>query len=321
MDQILASDGIVRALVGAAGTAPSIHNTQPWRFRVSGDVIELRGDPDRMLWVADPRGRALHLSCGAALFNLRLAIRMLGAKPLVCLLPHPRGEAALLAAVQLRPDWPATTDERELYEAIGRRHSTRAPFSESRIPVPVRTALERQASLEGAALRLLSARDVGLVLEIAAAADKALATEVEHKVEFTRWIGTAGDDGIPVSSMGYRPDAEPAPVRDFGPAAALEALPVGRYESLPQLAVLSTATDEPADWLRAGQALQRVLLAATSNGLATSLLYQPVELADMDGRGEGWWPWSECPQIIIRLGYGPPSPATPRRRVDDILDR
>jgi hypothetical protein len=57
------------------------------------------------------------------------------------------------------------------------------------------------------------------------------------------------------------------------------------------------------------------------NGLATSLLYQPFELADMDGRGEGWWPWPECSQIIIRLGYGPPGTATPRRPVDDILDR
>ncbi len=67
----------------------------------------------------------------------------------------------------------------------------------------------------------------------------------------------------------------------------------------PQLAVLSTASDEPGDWLRAGQALQRVLLTATRNGLATSLLYQPIELNDMEQRDEGWWPWAECPQIII----------------------
>jgi nitroreductase len=56
----LAEDGVVRMLIGAAGAAPSIHNTQPWRFRVTGDLIEVHGDPGRMLWVADPRGRALH---------------------------------------------------------------------------------------------------------------------------------------------------------------------------------------------------------------------------------------------------------------------
>ena len=321
MDKPLASEATVRRLIGAAGAAPSIHNTQPWRFRVSGDVIEMHGDPGLMLWVADPRGRALHLSCGAALFNLRLAIRMLGANPLVWPRPDPRGAPTLLAAVQLRDGRQATSSERELYEAICRRHSTRAPFSESRVPGPVQTALEKEAELEYALLRLLSADGAELVLDLAAAADKALATDTEHRVELSQWIGISGDAGIPASGLGYRPDADPAPVRDFGHAAPAIRLPVSSYETLPQLAVLSTAADEPADWLRAGQALQRVLLAATVNGLATSLLYQPVELADMDGRGDGWWPWAECPQIIIRLGYGPLGPATPRRPVDDILDR
>jgi hypothetical protein len=321
MDQPLASEAAVRMLIGAAGAAPSIHNTQPWRFRVSDDVIEVHGDPGLMLWVADPRGRALHLSCGAALFNLRLAIRILGASPLVWPLPDPRGAPTLLAAVQMREGRPATSSEREMYEVIYRRHSTRAPFSESRIPHPVQNALEEQADLEYAFLRMLSADGVDLVLELAAAADKALATDSEHRVELSQWIGTSGDSGIPASSLGYRPDADPAPVRDFRHAAPTVRLPVGRYETLPQLAVLSTANDEPADWLRAGQALQRVLLTATVNGLATSLLYQPVELADMDGRGQGWWPWPECPQIIIRLGYGPAGAATPRRPVADILDR
>src|SRR5262252_8165460 len=98
----LADAGIARRIVEAAGAAPSIHNTQPWRFRVVGDdMVEVHGDPDRMLWVADPCGRALHLSCGAALFNLRLAIRAAGAKPLVWPLPDPRGEPTLLASVQL----------------------------------------------------------------------------------------------------------------------------------------------------------------------------------------------------------------------------
>ena len=103
----LADDGIVRRLLGAVAAAPSIHNTQPWRLRVAGnDLIELHGDPDRMLWVADPRGRALHLSCGAALLNLRLAIRAAGAKPLVWPLPDPGREPTLLASVHPGPKRP-----------------------------------------------------------------------------------------------------------------------------------------------------------------------------------------------------------------------
>jgi hypothetical protein len=97
--------------------------------------------------------------------------------------------------------------------------------------------------------------------------------------------------------------------------------PSGSYEPVPHLAVLATAHDEPADWLRAGQALQRILLTATVNGIVASFLYQPVELHDMRPPEDGWWPWPECPQIIIRFGYGPPGPETPRRRVEDILDR
>jgi hypothetical protein len=84
--------------------------------------------------------------------------------------------------------------------------------------------------------------------------------------------------------------------------------------------VLATARDHPADWLRAGQALQRVLLTATSNGLSTSFLYQPFELHDKRQPEPGWWPWPECPQIVLRLGYGASGALSPRRRVDDVLD-
>jgi hypothetical protein len=110
-------------------------------------------------------------------------------------------------------------------------------------------------------------------------------------------------------------------VRDLGYAAPNAVRPEGSFERQPQLGVLSTARDEPGDWLRAGQALQRVLLAATRHGVATSLLYQPIELGDMEHREGSWWPWPECPQIIIRFGYGPRGADTPRRPVAAILDQ
>jgi len=158
------------------------------------------------------------------------------------------------------------------------------------------------------------------VLELAAAADRALECDFDHRVELSRWVGTEGDDGLPAGALAHRPDAGPAPVRNFGYAAPAIERPAGHYEQRPRLAVLSTARDEPGDWLRAGQALQRVLLTATRNGLATSLLYQPIERHDQEHQGRGWWPWPECPQVIIRFGYGPPGTSTPRRSVEDILD-
>jgi hypothetical protein len=172
-----------------------------------------------MLWVADPSGRALHLSCGAALFNLRLAIRMLGARPLVWPLPDPLGEPTLLASVQLEQDRPAASEERELYEAIHQRHSSRAPFSEHPIPEAMQIRLEQEAGFEFALLRMLDVRDAALVLRLAAEADQALAADFDHRVELGRWIATEGDDGVPASALGYRPVGETAPVRDFGYAS------------------------------------------------------------------------------------------------------
>ncbi len=317
----LADDGILRRIVGAAGAAPSIHNTQPWRIKVvSDDVIELHGDPDRMLWVADPHGRALHLSCGAALFNMRMAIRMSGSKALIWPLPDQRGEPTLLASVQVAEGRQATLHEREMFDAIGLRHTSREPFSERLVADSVLIDLEQEAGSEYAVLRMLSTRDTGIVLEIAEAASLELADDFDHRVELAKWMGGSPTDGIPAAALGAQPDRSPAPVRDMSYATPGNPRPTAGFERMPQLAVLSTARDEPADWLRAGQALQRVLLAATRHGLAASFLYQPMELYDMHS-DQDWWPWPEHPQIILRFGYGPPTAQTPRRPVEEIIER
>jgi nitroreductase len=317
----LANDGILRRIIGAAGAAPSIHNTQPWRVKVvSDDVIELHGDPGRILWVADPHGRALHLSCGAALFNMRLAIRMSGSKPLIWPLPNPRGEPTLLASVQLTEGRQASLTEHEMFDTISLRHTSREPFSERLVADSVLIDLEQEAGAEYAVLRTLSARDTVTVLEIADAASQELAEDFDHRVELAKWLDGSPTDGIPAAALGARPDHSPPPVRDLSYAAPGRPRPTANFERKPQLAVLSTARDEPADWLRAGQALQRVLLAATRHGVATSFLYQPVELHDIDGAPD-WWPWPEYPQIILRVGYGPPAAQTPRRPIEEILER
>ena len=108
------------------------------------------------------------------------------------------------------------------------------------------------------------------------------------------------------------------PVRDFTPARP-DPIRYASFETTPQLAVLSTRFSAPADWLRAGQALQRVLLTAAARGVATTPLTQPLETADAwlvrDPRSG-----VEEPQMILRLGYGLPVPPTPRRPVCEVLD-
>ena len=325
MLKLLAKDGILRRVVEAASAAPSIHNTQPWRFVAAGDdLLEVRADPDRALWVADPHARALYRSCGAALFNIRTAIRMTGYNPLVWPLPHPRFSPMVLAVVQAEPGRPPSFTEREMYEAIWQRHTNRAPFTDERVPGSVLVALEQAAGFEFTTLRLLTEQDRAVVLDLAGTAGAELAGDVDHQIELQNWIATgSSDDGIPAGALPSVPSRPAAPVRasDLVAAATKVERPRADYESAPQLAVLTTARDEPGDWLRAGQALQRVLLTATAHGVATSFLYQPLELRDMRGEAAPAWPWPENPQMIIRFGYGPQPVSTPRRPLDDVLTR
>ena len=138
-------------LIEAATAAPSVHNSQPWRFvaRSADRVIEIYADPARTLRRGDPRGRAVHIACGSALFNLRLAIAQAGCEPVARLLPSPR-DPLLLASVRLAGPYRPRQAERDLYAAIrliGRRPLAGHP------PRGVLLALKEAAALEGASLR------------------------------------------------------------------------------------------------------------------------------------------------------------------------
>jgi hypothetical protein len=130
-----------------------VHNTQPWRFKVGKDAIELYADPRRKLRV-DPVGREMVISCGAALFGLRLAARSLGYQPIVQLLPEP-ARLRLLARVRLSAGGPLTDTERRMLEAIPHRHTHRGPFADEPLPDGLLAALQHDARAEGATLALV----------------------------------------------------------------------------------------------------------------------------------------------------------------------
>jgi len=295
---------VIAELLRTAALAPSMHNTQPWRFGFirASQTIELYADPSRMLAHSDPTGRAVHIACGAALFNLRLAAAVAGREPVVRLLPDD-GEPLLLAVLRLGGPHRADQTEQELHAAIPDRHTNRHPFSNRAVPSGVLAELLEAAAVEGATLHLPDHAEAARLLYLARDAERSLLAEPGYQAELVRWVGGARDgDGIPDSALGHH-----LPVR------------YAWFEENPQLAVLSTANGTRADWLRAGQALQRVLLAATSHGLAVCPLTQPLETADSwlvrDPRTG-----NDIPQMILRLGYGLPVPGTPRRPVADILN-
>jgi hypothetical protein len=180
--------------------------------------------------------------------------------------------------------------------------------------------LRRAADQERAILRVLNREDTARVLTLAEEAGEQLSADRAHQAELRQWIASGQPQGIPVGALPMRPQDSPSPVRDTDfLAAAPEQRPQAVYETNPELAVLSTHSDEPEDWLQAGQALQHVLLVATVCGLSASFFYHLVERDDMHEQESRWWPWAENRQMIIRLGYGSSPVPVPRRPLADIM--
>jgi hypothetical protein len=311
-------------LISAALAAPSIHNSQPWRFRFdsASTTIEVHAAAERMLRHTDPSGLALHLSAGAAVFNLRVAVAHFGWEPVVRLLPRPV-EPGFLAAIRLAgPQRPGRVDGgAELYEALWRRRSSRFPFTGPPVPEALRTEIVNAVTSEGALLAFPGPRETSRILELTADAERYAATDPGRSAESRAWVRNGGDDGIPALALGPRDATGRVPVRDFTAGRAAPLQGDEPFEEQPAIGVLGTVHDNPADWLRAGQGLERALLVATTRGVRASLFSQAVEWSEVrwalrDPRGG-----TAHVHMLIRFGYGPEGPATPRRPVGEVLDR
>lgn len=306
----------LRFLVQYAVLAPSSHNTQPWLFRIAGDVLELWRDDSRVLAVSDPDERELTASCGAALFHLRLAARYFGYIPRVTTFPAPE-LPGLLARLRLGERQEATPEEYTLFEAIPRRRTNRQPFEAHDIPRPVVDALRLAAAAEGAWLQVVAeptARDA--VTDLIYEGDRAQWSNPAFRRELARWIQPASHgDGLPSCRRGL----DPCVVRTFDVGQAVAELDRRLAAEAPVLAVLGTTGDTPADWLTLGQALARVLLRARVAGISASFLNQPVQVRELRRRLADIVEYRGYPQLLIRFGYGKPIAAAPRRAVSEVL--
>ncbi|MGW2896404.1 Acg family FMN-binding oxidoreductase [Streptomyces sp. NPDC001212] len=317
----------VEALVADAAAAPSLHNAQPWAFRYLRDtgVLRLYADPGRALPRTDPVNRGLRMGCGAALLNLRVAAAAAGLAPVVRLLPDPTHQD-FLAEVDLCGTGAPDGALARLAPAIGRRHSSRLPFRDEALPAAVRERLYEAARAEGAELSFPGAWHVQAILELVRDAEGREALTPEVRGETERWThtepsGTPGAaDGIPGEAFGPRQRGTSAPVRDFAAGRPMPGRSWAAFEKNPNIALLGTAHDEPVDWLRAGQALERVLLRATTDGLVASVTSQPLEWPEIRWAVRDPVSAVAHVQMVIRLGYGPEGHASPRRPVADLLD-
>jgi len=309
----------IRAAVELGSHAPSVHNSQPWRWRLDGRSLLLQADLRRWLPATDADGRDLVVSCGAVLHHTRIALAASGLHAVVHRIPDP-ARADDLAALELSPRNPVDADV-ELAATILRRRTDRRRFSTWEVPASMQATLVQRAAEQGALLRVVTGRArrrlESALRDAAAAQDDTPAYRTETAV----WSGAeSSDDGVPAANLLVEPP-DPAHGRRFTPGR-IEQDPAGEPDGA-LLAVIGTASDDTLSQLRAGEALSAVLLHANLLGLASCPLSQVLEVDDtrrvlrddvLDG--------AISPQLVLRLGFPPPGaplPATPRRPIAEVL--
>ena len=246
---------VATALVEAASAAPSVHNSQPWIFTVGERTVDLHADPARHLAVSDGSGRSLLISCGAALFNLRVAADHLGFHPRVRILPT-KDDPTHVARLEVDHRHGSPGFLEDLFPAVWSRRTNRFPFWNRRIPRSVLSRLQDAVSLENSLLRIVD-QPAEVERIVALLHDAERADLPEAKLERAAWLGRDGaPDGIPSHALGPRPHGPLHPLprppgrrpgaRRSCPAAATEGEPrTAPFETTPTVAILSTLKDSP----------------------------------------------------------------------------
>jgi nitroreductase len=311
---------VLRLCLLAATAAPSVHNTQPWLFRIRPGAVEVLVDRSRQLHALDPDGREMHVSVGAAVFTLVLALRARGftAEAELCPAAIGRDVAARVVVVRTSPVPPAV---RALAQAIPHRHTNRRPFADRAVPDDVQAELAAVARAEGAGILVADPALRQAVVGLTRTAERRLREDPHYLAELARWTTPGGPgrrDGVPRQALGPRDTDGALPLRDFALATGTPTSIVD-FERDPTIALLLTAGDEPVDWLRAGAALQAVLLTATLRGLAATPLSQLTEVPAL--RGLLTDPnTGDLVQTVLRVGYARhPAAPSPRRDLAEVL--
>jgi nitroreductase len=317
---------LLRLAVGHAIRAPSSHNTQPWRFHIEGGSVELWADRTRALPHIDPKDRELTISCGAALFCLRIALRHFGYAPVTEILCEPP-EPDLLARVTLGDRIVPTREDVELCDAIGRRRTNRSRYEDRPVPLDTVVSLRSAAEIGDAWIAMVQDRPRRHALaELIADADRRQWHDHEFRRELAAWLRSnrhGATDGMPGYALGRSDLAaafSPLVVRTFDRGDGEAAHDLELADGAPLLAVFGTARDAPRDWVIVGEALSRTLLAATVQGLAASFLNQPLEVPELRPKVREIVGIDGAAQLIVRMGYPTKDVRpTPRRAVEDVL--
>jgi nitroreductase len=322
MEDMSDSDEVRRALVQAAEAArfaPSIHNTQPWRWVVRADRLELFGVAERQLQEQDPDGRMLLLSCGTALHHAQVAMDAEGWRYEV---ERPAGEP--LATIRAVEQVPARPEATRHFQMLQVRHTDRRTVSDERVPEDTLRHLVKMTEEAGSRLHVLG-RDQ--VLALAVAVDRAQHAESHDdriRAETAGWVGGDRPDGsgIPASALPEELPRTTVAERDY---ATPGTLPAGDgHDRAATYAVLYGTGDGPEDWLRAGESLSRLWLAATEQAVSLLPLSSPVEIPFTRQTLRRLLGDIGFPYLAVRLGTLDPAesgpPRTPRLPAGQVIE-
>ena len=301
--------------------APSVHNSQPWRWRVSSESVHLYADPQLHLVHTDPDARDLYLSCGIALHHMRVALAALGWRATVRRFPTPE-DPYHIAAVEMHPQF-VSEDDIALAAAIPRRRSDRRWYSSWPVPDRYLSMLEKRAAVEGVVLD--RAQMSSYFRRAAAIAADHHASDPGYQAELAIWSG--GDrvhDGVPSSNAPAQTSPRSPALREFSSPALSQSARTDSEEDAGVLLVVGTPGDDRASQVRAGEAASGVLLEATALGLSTCAFSEPLEITETRDIVKEHVSSNDCyPQLILRVGWAPanaePLPSTPRRALSSML--
>ncbi|GAA3811805.1 Acg family FMN-binding oxidoreductase [Nocardioides panacisoli] len=308
-----------RRLVELACLAPSVHNTQPWSWRLEGDRVLLYADRTRALPVEDPRGRNLVLSCGTAVHHLRVAARALGLDARVELMPD-GDERDLLASIELRPGFRSPTPSDDL-TVLRARCTDRRRFTLWPVPAAELEALAEEArSWDCTAIPILDLSTRFRVELLTLRAQASRSTDAAATSEQRAWVGRGGYDGIPREVLPER--GSTSHLARFATEPSPENPTV--VESGDGVIVLGGPADGPIDWLRTGEGLSALWLRATRAGMSVVPLSLPIEVeASRTELQHVVVQDAFVPHLLVRIGWQAIGrselPRTPRRPVAEVL--